>query len=249
MGLFGSSGKSHKRQAEAYLRTANNIQDYQNEVEFRRQMLSNIRQERIARAQLAVRDYSPTYRSSTNEGFVANLESSLAGETDFSYGSSLRSQRITDLNVAAAEEYRKYSKKQKQRAMVGSVAGTVVGAVAGAMTGGFGLGLTTAAGGMFGGQVGQGVGQILSNTGVNQTNAGIKNIISGIGFGYRSREMTNLYKNKNSNVQTPTGYGNYETFGINPTTGKYIPNTYAAWMLPQDELAAIRILGGDYVAN
>ena len=47
-----------KRQAERYLNKATEIDNYQNEVEFSRQLLSNIRQARIGRAMLEVGNYN-----------------------------------------------------------------------------------------------------------------------------------------------------------------------------------------------
>lgn len=217
MGLF-SSGKKHKRAAEAYLRQANAIQDYQNEVEFRRQLLSNIRQERIARAQMQVRDYSPTYRSSTNEGFIANIDSSLAGEVDYSYSSSKRQQQMTDLVNAAQQEYKKYQKQTQRRATAFAVGGLA----AGALTGGL-LGVGTAVGGfggaIAGGQIGQGVGQIASNTGQWQT--GIQNILSGGSQIYLTNTIEDNYQNYLALIRR----NRYELASVDPNTNQIIPGS------------------------
>lgn len=241
MGLF-SSGKKHKRQAEAYLRIANRISDYQSEVEFRRQLLSNIRSERIARAQLEVGNYSTTARTSSQQGALANIDSSLAGEADYSYSSSLRSQRITNLNTMAQEEYRKYQKQQKRRAAAFSIAGTVAGAVTGFMTP---IGLIAGA------SIGQGIGQIASGTG--QTQYGVQNILNGIGQGidykaaedYR-QERQEWYKqilNGTYNyTTTPSGYNRYVAASVVNGTPDYLNGE--SILLPQPNGTTVKACRG-----
>lgn len=212
MAWIGSSGKHHKHQAERYLNQARDIQNYQNEVEFRRQLLSNIRQERIARAQMQVRDYSPTYRSSTNEGFIANIDSSLAGEADYSYSSSIRQQQMTDLVEKAQKEYKKYQKQQQRRATAFSVAGLAAGALTGGVLGGLSAGV-------MGAQIGQGVGQIASNTGQWQT--GIQNILSG-GMGiYSLNQVENNYQNYLALIRR----NRYELASVDSSTNQIIPGS------------------------
>ena len=254
MGLF-SSGKKHKRAAEAYLRQANAIQDYQSEVEFRRQLLSNIRQERIARAQMQVRDYSPTYRSSTNEGFIANIDSSLAGEVDYSYSTSIRQQQMTDLVDAAQQEYKKYQKQTQRRATAFSVGGLVAGALTGGALGYVGVlgsGVGTMSGGIMGAQIGQGAGQIASNTGQWQT--GIQNILSGGTGIYGLNQSERNYKrviaaltgNYTDSYQTPAGYGRYEALSMHPKTQKLDMNSAEQFLLPEPNGTTFKGCGGYY---
>ena len=212
MGLF-SSGKKHKRAAETYLRQANAIQDYQSEVEFRRQLLSNIRQERIARAQLEVGNYSTTARTSSAAGAIANIDSSLAGETDFAYSSSIRQQQITDLTNKAKQEYKKYQKQTQRRATAFAVGGLV----AGALTGGLGWGTLGAT--VAGAQIGQGVGQIASNTGQWQT--GIQNILSGGSQIYLTNTIEDNYQKWLNMIRM----NRYQLSSVDPATNQVIPGS------------------------
>lgn len=221
MGLF-SSGKKHKRAAEAYLRQANAVQDYQNEVEFRRQLLSNIRQERIARAQLLVGNYSTTARTSSQQGAIANIDSSLAGEVDYSYSSSKRQQQMTDLVNRAQEEYRKYQKQTQRRATAFSVGGLVAGALTGGALGAaelLGAGVGGLSGGVMGAQIGQGFGQILSNTGQWQT--GIQNILSGGTGIYGLNSIESNYQKYLNLIRM----NRYELASVNPQTNQIIPGS------------------------
>lgn len=217
MGLF-SSGKKYKRAAEAALRQANAIADYQSEVEFRRQLLSNIRQERIARAQLEVGNYSTTARTSSQAGAIANIDSSLAGETDFAYSSSKRQQQMTDLTDYAQQMYNKYQKQTQRRATAFAVGGLA----AGALTGGL-LGVGTAVGGfggaIAGGQIGQGVGQVASNTGQWQT--GIQNILSGGSQIY----MTNTIEDNYQKWLNMIRMNRYQLSSVDPATNQVIPGS------------------------
>lgn len=219
MGWF-SSGKKYKRRAENALRTAEDIQDYQSEQEFRRGLLSNIRQERIARAQLEVGNYSTVARSSSAEGAIANIDSSLAGETYFSYASSDRAQQIQDYQEYAQKQYKKYAKQQQKRSTAFSIAGIAAGALTGGALGAAGLlGTATAAGGAIAGaQIGQGLGQIAANTGQQATQIGIQNMLSGTGQGLQLSGA--LRKDKTM----------YETTSINPVTNQPIAGSQQYYM-------------------
>lgn len=219
MNLFGSSGKKYKRAAERALRTAEDIQDYQSEVELRRNLISNIRQERIARAQLEVGNYSTTARSSSAAGALANIDSSLAGEAYFSYASSDRAQRVQELNEYAQKMYKKYEKKQKNRATTMAIAGIAAGALTGGALGAAGLagGLSTGMAAITGAQIGQGIGQIAANTGA--TDYGIQNILGGIGTGYSAYRINTIA----NALRARQGY--YVAESINSTTGQVIPGT------------------------
>lgn len=250
MGLFGSSGSKYKYKAQGALASAKALTEQQSDIEFRRQLLSNIRQERIARAQLESGNYSDDFSSSSVAGATAMIDSSLAGESLYAYESSKRADQIQSYNEQAEHYNRKYQKAQKKKAMTMSVVGMAAGALTGGALGAAGLisGMTAASGAIAGSQIGQGIGQIASKTGQEQQ--GFKNLLGGIGFGYKSTVNNRLleeYRTGNNTggiVQTPTGYGNYETYGVNPATGRYVPNTYALWMLPQTQRNVISILGG-----
>ena len=207
-----ASPSHYKHQAERYLNKATEIGNYQNEVEFRRQLLSNIRQARIARAQLEVGDYNPAANISTKQGVIANIESSLAGEVDFSYGSSVRQQQMTDYTNLAQKYYNKYQKAQKKRAGTFAIGGLV----AGAATGGLGFGLT---GAIMGAQIGQGLGQIASSTG--QTQLGIQNILSGAAQTYMYNSIEDNYQKYLALIRR----NRYELASVNPQTNQIIPGS------------------------
>lgn len=202
MGLFGSSGSKYKRLAEQYINMANDVQDVQSAEDFKRGLLANIRENRMANAMVSVGNYSDDYTSSSVAGAHANINSAFVGDTRYSYESSDRAQLIQDYTETAQDYYEKYQKKQKQSAMIGSLAGTAIGVVAGAATGGFGLGLTSLGGGLVGAQAGMGLGQILLDTG--QEIQGLSNLIGAGANVYRFdtsltaankyEEMTKVYQ-------------------------------------------------------
>ena len=197
---YFSSGKKWKKRAEGAINAANAIDDYQSEVEFRRQLLSNIRQERIARAQLDSMHYSDDFTSSSAAGATANIDSSLAGETIFSYESSKRQQQMTDLTQQAERYYKKYQKQQKTRAAAYAITGLAAGALTGGVLGaagmlgaGVGSGLSGAlTGASMLSQIGQGFGQIASGTG--QWQQGLGNILSGGTGLYSLNQVENNYQ-------------------------------------------------------
>lgn len=211
MSIF-SSGKKWKRAAEQALQNARRVQDYQSEVEFRRQMLSNIRQERMARAQLLQGNYSTTARTSSQQGALANIDSSLAGETYFAYASSDRAKQILDYQEKAQQYYKKYQKQTKTRAAAFGSAGTVVGAIAGGLIGG-------PAGAVMGAQIGQGFGQIASGTG--QTQQGIKNILDGGTGVWLLNQPDNNYQKYLEMIRM----NRYELASVDPQTNQIIPGS------------------------
>lgn len=211
MSIF-SSGKKWKRAAEQALQNARRVQDYQSEVEFRRQMLSNIRQERMARAQLLQGNYSTTARTSSQQGALANIDSSLAGETYFAYASSDRAKQILDYQEQAQQYYNKYQKQTKKRAAAFGSAGAIVGAVAGGLIGG-------PAGAIMGAQIGQGFGQVASGTG--QTQQGIKNILDGGTGVWLLNQPDNNYQKYLEMIRM----NRYELASVNPQTNQIIPGS------------------------
>lgn len=244
MSIF-SSGKKWKRAAEQALQNARRVQDYQGEVEFRRQMLSNIRQERIARAQLEVDSYNTTARNTTDQGFIANIDSSLAGETYFAYASSDRVKQIQDYQEQAQRYYKKYQKQQKTRAATVGTAGAIVGAVAGGLIGG-------PAGAVMGAQIGQGVGQIASGTG--QTQQGIQGILDGFSFGIKQNiankandELIAAIRNFNNTNTTSAGYNRYEAISLD-NSGKMMFNNAEQFLLPQPNGTTVKAVRGCYNA-
>lgn len=254
MSVF-SSGKKWKKRAEGAINAASAIEDEQREIEFRRQLLSNIRQERIARAQLDSMHYSDDFMSSSAAGATANIDSSLAGETIFSYESSKRQQQMTDLNKQAERYYKKYQKQQKTRAAAFSVAGIAVGALAGGALGAAGMlgaGVGGMSGSIMGAQIGQGFGQIASGTG--QWQQGLGNIISGGTQIWSANQVENSYQrlltaftgNYTDSYQTPAGYGRYEAFAIHPNTRKLDLGNAEQFLLPEPNGTTFKGCGGYY---
>lgn len=213
-GFGKSKSKKYQRYAEMALENARRIQDYQSEVEFRRQMLSNIRQERIARAQLTQGNYSTTARTSSQQGALANIDSSLAGETYFSYASSDRAKQAQNYIEQAEYWNRKAGKATQKRAMAFSLAGTVAGGAIGALAGG-------PAGAVMGAQIGQGFGQIVAKTGDKATLTGVQNILSG-GMGIWS--MNQIEDNYQKYLQM-IRMNRYELASVDPQSNQIIPGS------------------------
>jgi hypothetical protein len=182
MGIY-SSGSKWKNAARGALAQAEALEDQQRDVEFQRGLLSNIRQQRIAQAQLSLMNYSDSFTSSSAAGASANIDSALAGEMKYSYESSQRAEDIQDYQQAAQQYMKKYAKQQKTRAMSFAVTGAVVGGVvAGAVAAAGGVALMSTAGAAAvtaGATIGQGVGQMASNTGQFET--GFSNVLGGLG--------------------------------------------------------------------
>lgn len=236
MGLFGSSGKKYKRLAEQYINMANDVQDEQSSVDFRRGLLSNIRENRMANAMISVGNYSDDYTSSSVSGAKANVNSSFVGDTRYSYESSDRAQLMQDYIEIAQDYYEKYQKKQKNNSMLGSIGGAVIGAAAGTVTGGFGLGLSSLAGGLIGAQTGQGVGQILSGTG--QTEQGISNIIGGTGSSMKFNKALAIEEGYNNIYSTYQNYLNSRSYGNRYQVASLINN------MDERDVEIVTLLGG-----
>lgn len=182
MGIY-SSGNKYKQKAKGYEAQARILQDYQKDIDFGRNLLSNIRQQRIATAQINAYNYSDDWTSSSVAGAQANINSAFAGELGYAYETSDRAQRIADYQALAKEYYDKYAKQQKTR----GISYAVTGAVAGALTGGLAFGGLGAI--ATGATVGQGVGQAasgnweqgLQNIGRGLVSMGISSAISNLG--------------------------------------------------------------------
>ena len=130
MGIF-SSGSKYKQKAKGYEAQARILQDYQKDIDFGRNLLSNIRQQRIASSQITAYNYSDDWTSSSTAGAQANINSTFAGELGYAYDTSERSQKIADYMALAQEYYKKYAKQQKTRGIAFSVAGLAAGALIG----------------------------------------------------------------------------------------------------------------------
>ena len=177
-----SSGSKWKNAARGALASAQALEDQQRDVEFQRGLLSNIRQQRIAQAQLSLMNYSDSFTSSSAAGASANIDSALAGEMKYSYESSQRAEDIQDYQQAAQQYMKKYAKQQKTRATAFAVTGAIAGGVFGAAMLPAGVALASTTGAMAvtaGATIGQGIGQMASNTG--QFDTGFSNVLGGLG--------------------------------------------------------------------
>ena len=181
MSIF-SVNKAAKSRAIEYEFLANTLQGQQRDIDFGRTLLSNIRQERIARAQLRASSYSDDTVSSSGMGAVANIDSSLAGEMGYSYDTSERMEKIQKYQQDAAAQWKKYQKSIQKAGMAGQIMGTVgsvVGAIAGTV---IAPGLGTAVGATLGSAVGGAAGTGLTAAmggGHVATGAAARSAISG----------------------------------------------------------------------
>lgn len=160
MSVF-SSGSKWKRAAQQAIMNAEELQEEQQEIDFGRAMLSNIRQQRIAQAQLTTANYSPSFTSTGAIGAASNINSTLAGEAGYSYSTSLRQQRISDYQADAERYMKKYAKQQKKRGIAIQVTAIAAAALTGGALGLAGLagGLTATQAAVVGATVGGGIGK------------------------------------------------------------------------------------------
>ena len=213
MGVF-SSGSKWKNAAIEALESARAVESQQKDIDFRRGLLSNIRQQRMAQAQLAVVNYSDSYTSSSAAGASANIDSALASEMKYSYESSQRAEDIQNYQEKAQEYMKKYAKQQKTKATAFAVTGAALAAVTGGLAAGaVAGGMTASTGAIVGAQIGQGLGQMASNTGQFQT--GLNNVISGISQGYQASANADNYAKLLERLTPKT----FELTSIDPKTG------------------------------
>lgn len=147
MGVF-SSGNKWKDQGKYYESLAKSEQLIQRDIDFGKELLANIRQERLARSELEFYNRSDDFVSSSHQGAIGNIASSLAGTTGYAYETSERAERVQDYMSSAQQAYKKYAKQQKRR----GTAIQVTAMVAGALTGGA-LGVLGGVGGAAAGTV------------------------------------------------------------------------------------------------
>lgn len=182
MSVF-SSGSKWKYAAQTAMGNAEALANEQQDINFRRDLLSNIRENRMANAMISVGNYSDDYSSSSVAGARANVNSALAGDVGYSYDSSLRAELIQDYTDQAQDYMQKYADQQKKKGMAYSITGMVAGAALGGLGAGLAAGgLTATQGALVGSQLGQGLGQLTSKTG--QEEQGIQNILGSASSAY-----------------------------------------------------------------
>lgn len=149
---FLSGGDKWRQYGETYQILSQQQQDLLRDQEFGRNLLSNIRQARLARSELAFSNFSDDVMTSSSYGATANIDSTLAGEYGYAIDVSKRLETIQNLNYLAQESYDKAATMDERS----GIAGSLIGAV------------TTAAGVAIGGPVG---GLIGASIGVGGTSA------------------------------------------------------------------------------
>ena len=154
MGIF-SVDKGAKNMAKTYEYMASDLENQQKDIEFGRELLTNIRKYRIASEQMRFYNQSDIAVTSSAAGGQANLASSLASEVGYAYDTSERLQAIQDYKQKAANAWEEYAESVKKAGRAGQIVGTVTTAI-GAAVGGpvgaavgaaIGAGITSAMGG------------------------------------------------------------------------------------------------------
>lgn len=188
MGIF-SVDKAAKNRAMTYQHMQVDLKNQQRDVDFGRQLLSNIRQHRLASEQMRFDTYSDIGVSSSAAGGQANLASALAGEVGYAYDTGVRQEQIqqyAQMEEDAWGDYYESVAKAQQATMAVAAVGALAGGVflapmLGTALVGAGLSSTTAGvlgamggaaiGGLAGTAVGVGAGggHVAGNAGLQQT--------------------------------------------------------------------------------
>lgn len=185
-----SGGEKYYRLAEGVNAKAYNLQKQQQYEEFNRNLLSDVRQARIAAATLQQNNYSDEFTGSGQNSAVANVYSNLAGSYGYAIDSSKRLQEIQNLNMMSAELQKKGQQRDRRSAQAAQITAVALGAVggfAGAALAGT-MGVSAATGAAIGSTVGNAtaVGGVYAMSGGKAakstvTNTALKNTISAWG--------------------------------------------------------------------
>jgi len=134
MSIF-SVNKAAKSRAQSAQAMSAMYQDAQSIENFGRELLSNIRQERMARSQLEFINQVEGVDMSSQAGAIANVDSGLASEEGYAYRYSQRLENIQHWNKVATENWEKYAKSVKRAKTNAQIAVTVAGTLAGGVAG------------------------------------------------------------------------------------------------------------------
>lgn len=134
MGVLGGGGNAINK-AKTAVANAESLTQEQQEIDFGRSLLYNIRQRRIATSQLQTSNWSDDFVTSSAQGAQANVDSALAGEMGYAYKTAERQQKISDYYASAQRWAKKAEKNNRIAGYVGEAIGAV-GAIAGAAIGG-----------------------------------------------------------------------------------------------------------------
>lgn len=145
MSIF-SVNKAAKNRALTYQAMQVGIQDEQRVVDFGRQLLQNIRQERLAQSQLDFYNQIEGASTSSAKGAVANVQSGLAGEVEYAYRTGQRMDTAARYAQLEQDEWERYAKSVKRAqtnatiavAAAGVAGGFLLAPVAGAAAAGLG---------------------------------------------------------------------------------------------------------------
>ena len=154
MSALGGGGNAINK-AKTSVANAESLTQEQQEIDFGRSLLYNIRQRRIATSQLQTANWSDDFVTSSAQGAQSNIDSALAGEMGYAYKRAERQQKISDYYASAQRWAKKAEKNNRVAGYVGeaigavaTVAGAAIGGPIGAVAGAaIGTGLTAALGG------------------------------------------------------------------------------------------------------
>lgn len=152
MSVLGGGGNAINK-AKTAVANAESLTQEQQEIDFGRSLLYNIRQRRIATSQLQTANWSDDFVTSSAQGAQANVDSALAGEMGYAYKTAERKQKISDYYTSAQRWAKKAEKNNRVAGYVGEAIGavsTVAGAVVGSIVPGVGTALGAAAGAALG---------------------------------------------------------------------------------------------------
>ena len=154
MSVLGGGGNAINK-AKTSVANAESLTQEQQEIDFGRSLLYNIRQRRIATSQLQTANWSDDFVTSSAQGAQSNIDSALAGEMGYAYKTAERKQKVSDYYASAQRWAKKAEKNNRVAGYVGeaigavaTVAGAAIGGPIGAAAGAaIGTGLTAALGG------------------------------------------------------------------------------------------------------
>lgn len=130
MSIF-SVNKAAKSRAQTAENQAAQEQNTIQLMEFGRDLLQNIRQERIARSQLEFSNYIEGVNTSSAAGALANVDSGLASEVGYAYRYSQHLEDYQNYNRIATEQWEKYAKSVKKAKTNATIAVAAAGVAGG----------------------------------------------------------------------------------------------------------------------
>lgn len=151
---FLTGGEKYRDLGNMYTFAAMEYQSRQRDAEFGRNLLSNIRQARLARSQLDFSNSVEGITTSSSYGATANISSTLAGEYGYAIDTSRRLATIQGFQYLAGEAYEKANTMDRRSA----TAGQILGQAMGYLGGGIGYAIANEGSKELGAFIGSGVG-------------------------------------------------------------------------------------------